>query len=269
MSKNLNKNIIKKYWLALWWWAARGFAHIWLIKYLEEKNIEINEVSGTSMWAIIASCFAIWMNSSEMEKVVSDINYFKLIDFDLKKWIIKWDKIKDFFEKIFWEKKIESCKISLKIIASNLDDWEKYVFEKWKIIDAIRASISIPWVLAPYEFDWKNLVDWWILNNLPIDVLGSENVIASSVLRDLSREIRFKRKIFWIEFDKWIFNNSYNILQKTIDIMMRQNEKASINCGKNVFLINSKFDWIDYYEFHKSKEIIEIWYKYTKENLII
>ena len=76
MSKNLNKNIIKKYWLALWWWAARGFAHIWLIKYLEEKNIEINEVSGTSMWAIIASCFAIWMNSSEMEKVVSDINYF-------------------------------------------------------------------------------------------------------------------------------------------------------------------------------------------------
>jgi len=255
----------KKYWLALWWWAARGFAHIWLIKFLEEKNIEITEVSWTSMWAIVAWCLAIWMNSDEMQELCKSINYLKLIDFDLKKWIIKWNKIKKFLEKVFWDKKIEDCKIPLKIISADLESWEQYLFKKWKITDAIRASISIPWVLSPYEFEWKKLVDGWILNNLPVDSLLSENIIASSVLRDLSREVKFTKNIFWIEFDKWIFTNSYHILQKTIDIMMRQNEKASIKCWKNVLLVNPKFSWIDYYEFHKSKEIIKVWYDFTKD----
>jgi len=261
----------KKYWLVLWWWAARWFAYIWLIKYLEEKNICISEVSWTSMWSIISALFAIWKNSEEMEKISWEINFLKLIDLDLKKWIVKWEKIyKKLFE-IFWDKKIEDCKISLKIVCSDLDTWEKFVFENWKIIDAIRASISIPWVISPFEFEWKKLVDWWILNNLPIEVLSSENVIACSVLRDLKREVKFKKNILWIEFDKWIFTNSYSILQKTIDIMMAQNEKASVefwkNSWKNIILLNPKFDKIDYWEFHKFEKVIEVWYDFAKNNL--
>lgn len=259
----------KEYWLALWWWAARWFAHIWLIKFLEEKEIKISEISWTSMWSIIAAWFATWMNSSEMEKLVYWINYLKLIDFNLKKWIIKWGKIKKYLEEIFWDQKIETCKIPLKVVATNLDNWEKYIFERWRIIDAIRSSISIPWIIAPYELQWKNLVDGWVLNNLPIEVLSWSNIIASSVLRDLKREVKFTKTIFWIEFDKWIFSNSYQILQKTIDIMMKQNEKVSLNCWKNVILLNPKFDWIDYYEFHKSKEIVEVWYEFARRHLVI
>jgi len=261
----------KKYWLALGWWAARGFAHIWLIKYLEEQNIEITEVAWTSMWSIVAAIFAIWKNSDEMKKVSSEINFLKLIDLDLKKWIVKWEKIYQKLFEIFWDKKIEDCEISLKIVASDLDLWEKVVFEKWKIIDAIRASIWIPWVIAPFEFEWKNLVDWWILNNLPVDVLNSENVIACSVLRDLKREVKFKKTVFWIDFDKWIFSNSYSILQKTIDIMMSQNEKNSVNIWKNswknIVLLNPKFEWVDYWEFHKFEEIIEVWYSFAEKKL--
>lgn len=254
----------KKYWLALWWWAARWFAHIWLIKFLEEEGVEISEVSWTSMWSIVAACFAVWKKSDEIEKISSEINFLKLIDFDLKKWIFKWEKVyKKLFE-IFWDEKIENCKIPLKIIASDVNFWEKFIFEEWRIIDAIRASISIPWVFSPFEKDWKNLVDWWILNNLPIEVLSSEDVIACSVLRDLKREVKFKNNIFWIEFDKWIFSNSYWILQKTIDIMMAQNEKNSLNCWKKVIFINPKFEWIDYWEFHKFEEIIKIWYDFVK-----
>ena len=223
------------------------------------------------MWAIIAAFFAVWKNSEEMEKISWEINFLKLIDLDLKKWIVKWEKIYQKLFEFFWDKKIEDCEISLKIVASDLDLWEKVVFEKWKIIDAIRASIWIPWVISPFEFEWKKLVDWWILNNLPVDVLESENIIACSVLRDLKREIKFTKKIFWIDFDKWIFSNSYSILQKTIDIMMSQNEKNSVNIwknsGKNIFLLNPKFEWIDYWEFHKFKEIIEIWYNFGKNNL--
>ena len=56
----------KIYSLALWWWAAIWFVHIWVIKYIEENDIEVTEISWTSMWAIVASFYAIWKTSEFM-----------------------------------------------------------------------------------------------------------------------------------------------------------------------------------------------------------
>ena len=79
--------------MALWWWAAKWFMHIWVYKYLQENNINISEISGTSMWAIIASLIAIWKNYQEITDIAKDISYYKMIDFDLNYWLIKWEKI--------------------------------------------------------------------------------------------------------------------------------------------------------------------------------
>lgn len=252
----------KSFSLALWWWAARWFAHIWVYKYLEEKNLFPQEVSWTSMWAIIAACIAIKLTSSEIEKIIKDIKFFSLIDADFKTWLIKWEKIKLKFKEIFWKLKIEDCKIPLKIVATNLENWEKYIFSSWYIYDALRASVSIPWVIAPYKYKWALFVDWWISSNLPIEILSWKNIIAVSVLRDLKREINYKNKIFSFEFKKWLIWLNYQILQKTIDIMMKQNEDSSLSTKwKNITYIHPSFPDIDYYEFNKYKEIIEIWYK--------
>jgi predicted acylesterase/phospholipase RssA len=53
---------------------------------------------------------------------------------------------------------------------------------------------------------------------------------------------------------------SYQILQKSIDIMMKQNEERSLQSEKDIFLIHPKFPGVDYYEFHKFQKIIEIGY---------
>ena len=86
--QNLQNNVKTQYWLALWWWSALWLSHIWVIKYLEENYIIIKEVSGTSMWAIIASFYAAGKSSEYMIDFAKSINFLKFIDFDLKNWLI-------------------------------------------------------------------------------------------------------------------------------------------------------------------------------------
>lgn len=258
-------NKSKKFSLALGGWAARWLAHIGIIKYLEENNLYPSEISGTSMWSIIASLYVFGKNSEEMLDICRRVNFLKLIDFDFKKWVIKWNKIKAFFDEIFGDFKIEDSPIPLKIISTDIKTWEKYVFTSWSITEAIRSSISIPGIIMPNIIDQKELIDGWIVNNLPIDELNWNNVIAVSVLRDITRPIKTKINILWIEFNQNFLGLSYQILQKTIDVMMKQNEDRSLSLNKKIIHIHPKFVWIDYYEFNKFMEIVNIWYKQAQE----
>ena len=134
------------YGLALWWGSARWFVHIWVIKYLEEKDIKITEISWTSMWAIVWAFLAFWKNSSEMLEIAKELKILKLVDLDFKFWFVKWNKVVKKLRTYFWDTKIEDLKIKLKIVATDLWTWERKVFESWDLVDAISASISVPGV---------------------------------------------------------------------------------------------------------------------------
>lgn len=72
--------------LCLWWGWARAFIHIWVLKYLEEENYSIEEVSGTSMGAIIAAGIALGMSAQEIyDFTKKNFSYWKLIDFSFGK----------------------------------------------------------------------------------------------------------------------------------------------------------------------------------------
>ncbi|EKE29776.1 MAG: Phospholipase, patatin family [uncultured bacterium (gcode 4)] len=253
----------KDFWLALGWWAARWLAHIWIIKFLEENDLRPSEISWTSMGSIIWALYAFWKTSDEMREIVSQINFLKLIDFNMRRWLIAWNKIKKYLIGIFWDIRIEELKIPIKIISTDISSWEKMIFDSWNLVDAIRSSISIPWIIMPYALWNKEFVDGWLINNLPIEVLAEKNILAVSVLRDISRPLKSKLKFMGFEMKHNVFWMNYQILQKAIDIMMKQNEDRSLHSWKNVILLHPNFPWIDYYEFNKYDEIINIWYKWA------
>ncbi len=258
----------KKYSLALGWWAARWLTHIWVLKYLQEQKIEISEISWTSMWAIVWSLFAIWKSIDEIIDFAKSINYFKLADFSFSLWLLKWDKVYKKLEEVFWNKKIENQKIKLKIITTNIITWKKKVFEKWKIVDALRASFSLPWIFVPFKINWEKYVDWWIINNLPIESLKWKNIIAVSALKNVNWPILTKRKIFWLSFKRQFLNLSYQIIHRTILLMMKQNEIRSIESkNKNILLIQPNFWELDYYSFNKVGEFVELGYKEIKKKI--
>jgi NTE family protein len=258
-----------KYSLCLGWWAARWLAHIWVLKYLEENNIECDEISWTSMWAIIWACYAIWMNFDEITIFAKNINILKMIDLNFKKWILNWNKVYKVLYEKFWDKKIEDCNKKLYIIATNINTWEKTIFNKWKIVDVLRASFSLPSVFTPYQIWEEEYVDWWITCNLPIEVLKWKNIIAVSALKNINWKLKMTNKFFWFNLPKTFFEITYQILHKTVLIMMAQNENLSINTKwKKIILIKPDFWDLDYYSFNKVEEMIDVWYKEAKKILI-
>ena len=137
--------------LALWWGSARWIAHIWVLKYLKEHNIKISEISWTSMWALIWGLIAMWYDYDKIENILKTIDFKKLIDLNLKDAIVSWNKIYDKLFEIYWDITFEELIIPFSVVATNFKTWEKIIFKSWKLIDALRASISLPGIFKPYE----------------------------------------------------------------------------------------------------------------------
>lgn len=260
--------INKKYSLALGWWAARGFIHIWVLQYLEENDIEITEISWTSMWAIVWALFAIWKTSKEITQIAKNVNYLKLVDLDLKHWFLKWDKVQKLLDSIFWDIKIEELKIKLHIVATCLETWDREVFTTGKVSDAVRASLSLPGIFKPKKIWEFSYIDGWMTTNLPIDVLEWKNIIAVSAIKKVSWELSTKRAFLWMNINKWFLNLNYQILNRSFLIMMQQNEDRSLEKVQWDFIFVLPDFWeLDYYNFKQIDAFAHIWYDEIKKKM--
>jgi NTE family protein len=115
---------IKKFSLALGGGAARGLAHIGVIRYLEEKDMIPSAISGTSMGSIVGALLALGKTSHDMEQILRDIEWLKLVDFDMKKGLIRGAKIEKTLDTLFEGKSFKDVKIPLTITATDVDTGE-------------------------------------------------------------------------------------------------------------------------------------------------
>lgn len=162
----------KKVALVLATGGARGLAHIGVIEELIRQNYFISSVAGCSMGAFVGAAFAsgYW---NECKEVLCNINrktIFQFVDFSLsRKGIIGGRKMYKKMEQIFSDTKIEDLKIPFTAVATNILNQQEVIFNQGKIIDALRASISLPFIFKPYEFNNMSLIDGGLLNPLPLD----------------------------------------------------------------------------------------------------
>lgn len=151
---------------------ARGLAHIGVIEELIRQNYSISSIAGCSMGAVVGAAFAsgYW---NECKEVLCNINrktIFQFADFSLnRKGIIGGGKMYKKMEQIFSDIRIEDLEIPFTAVATNILTQQEVVFSHGKIIDALRASISLPFIFKPYEFNNMCLVDGGLLNPLPLD----------------------------------------------------------------------------------------------------
>lgn len=259
----------KTYSLALWWGAAKWICHIGVIRFIEENDIQIHEVAGTSMGAVIAACFALWMSSQEMEKKLKEIHFLKLIDINFVEWMVSGNKVMKELEKIFWKTQIQDVDIPLKIVATDIQSWEKKVLDRWSIVDAIRASISLPLIFKAHTIEWQILVDGGLKENLPILELQGNDIIAVSAIRNKNTIIETHTKIWHFEFKKNFFEYNYQIMRNTLALTMMTNEDLHLDIAqtqwKKVLLVAPDMWKFEYYDFLKVSEIAQAWYEEMKK----
>lgn len=167
--------------LALGSGAARGLAHIGVIRVLEREGIGIDVVTGASMGALVAGAWAVGKSSDEMEELAQRIRgkraFLKLLDPVFPgAGVIRGIRVANFLHSIVGDLTFADTLIPLKIIAADLNTTAEVVFEEGRIVDAIRASISIPGIFRPVILNGQVLIDGGIANPVPINVLAHAGV---------------------------------------------------------------------------------------------
>ena len=191
----------KKVGLALGSGSAKGLSHIGVIKLLEEMDIKIDYVAGSSIGAMIGGAYAAGVSINEIEDIAlktdlaSSVKYF--LPTISKSGLISGTKVTEFLRDIVGDIKIENLKIPFTATATDILTGQEVNFSKGRLVEAIRTSISVPIIFQPVIYDDKILVDGGLANPLPINVareMGAEFIIAVNVMPSLDRTNTGKRK---------------------------------------------------------------------------
>lgn len=255
---------------------ARGFAHLGVLKVLEEEKIKFDLVVGCSMGAVIGAGYLRFKNIEELEKLAKEIvgsdilveieKYFseekvedkrvvfekiealiKKINFLTrikKKWLFEGERIREVLEKIIPEDlEFKDLEIPFACVGVDILTGERIIFKEGKVLDAVLASSSIPGIFPPFRDGRRFIVDGGVVSQLPVEeakILGAEYTIAVDVGNTkLSQE-----------------------LQDGIDILLQCNKimskwltrKSRENAD---FVITPSLNGISWYQFSKFDTCVE------------
>lgn len=177
----------KKVGIALSGGGCKGVAHIGVLKVLENHNIPIDFISGTSMGAVIGALYCSGYTSKRLEELFTEEkkDWKKLFDYTFPKHgLIKGNKIEKLLEEELEGVNFKDLEIPLYITAFDFDKKQEIYFNKGSVSKAVRASISIPGMIIPVENKGKVLVDGGIVDPIPTEVLkdaGADIIIAINV----------------------------------------------------------------------------------------
>ena len=251
--------------LALGSGAARGIAHIGVIKALREANIPIDMIAGTSMGSIVGACYAADAQISVLEEIAVTSNLRKLTGLldpkfaFIRSGILHGGRVENFLKSIIGDIDFKDMAIPFSAVATDIKTGNDVIINRGSLIKAVRASISIPGVFVPVNYDGRYLVDGGATNPVPADVarfMGATFVIAVNVLNDPK-----KRKHLGLTGDKKSSKppSMFNTLIQSIYIMEYGITRTSIL--KADIIIEPDVSNIEAYEFYRGTEAIEAGYK--------
>ncbi len=172
------------YGLALGSGSARGLAHIGVLKVLEQYDIPISCIAGSSIGALLGAHYCAYRSAARLEQIVLDISRQKLFQFldpTVKGGFLKGKKIETFLNELFRGITFDSLLIPFAAVATDFYTGNKVVIDSGDLAHAIRASIAIPALLRPVHYGQMLLADGGLSDPIPVDVaqsLGAHKVIA-------------------------------------------------------------------------------------------
>nr|WP_144920883.1 patatin-like phospholipase family protein [Paenibacillus bovis] len=165
--------------------SLRGVAHIGALKELIRNDIKITHIAGTSAGSVVGGLYACGIKPEMMKAIVENLSVRRYLDVCFnRKGFLKGDRIYQTLLKLTEGKHFEDLEIPFAVICVDLISGEMVVINTGEVALAIRASIAIPGIFSPIEKDNQLLVDGYILNNNPADIvrkMGAKNVTSVRV----------------------------------------------------------------------------------------
>jgi len=181
--------------LALGSGAARGLAHIGVLKVLEENNILIDIIAGTSMGAFIGAMYAAGVPVTQMEKVALEIDWLsmaRLLDPVVPtSGLTDGRKLVSFMGELLPVRDFKDLQQTLAMTATDINTGESIIIKQGDLLAALRASLAFPGIFSPVRFGQRFLVDGGLCKPIPTDVarnLGAEIVIGVCTIPEVVKQ---------------------------------------------------------------------------------
>lgn len=234
---------------------ALGIAHLGVIEDLEKKGVSPKEIVGTSMGAIIGACYAIGLNSKEIEALLnkfSKINSWFSYTHSTTS-LIDTKKVKNILTSVFGIRMMADTKIPLKLIATDLKDGNSTAFEfidEILIVDAILASMAVPGIFKEILINDRYYVDGFLSSNLGVEYARYDDILAVDVLGKASYNHELPTGFF--KTAKMI-----NMFEKSMKLIIYNQTKDKIDRmkDKNIILLEPKTEKYKSFNFSKVSEI--------------
>ena len=169
--------------LALGGGAAKGVAHIGVLKALEDAKVNIDFIAGTSVGAMIAALYAFNVDIEAIGSLARRLTMSKVTSFKLNKTgFFTTESLRELILEYVGEVNIEDALIPLSIVATDINSGEEIILTTGSVADAVCASAAIPGIYIPVELNGRTLVDGGLVQNVPIEALqalGAGVTIAS------------------------------------------------------------------------------------------
>ncbi|WP_025805141.1 patatin-like phospholipase family protein [Pseudomonas chlororaphis] len=270
--------------------AARGLAHIGVLKALEEQGVKIDAIAGTSMGAVIGGLYASGYKIDELEKLALSIDWQQALsdappredipfrrkqddrDFLVKQklsfrddgslglplGVIQGQNLALLLESMLAHasdtRDFDKLPIPFRAVATDIASGEKVVFRKGHLPRVIRASMSIPAVFAPVEMDGRLLVDGGMTDNIPLDVARDMGVDIAIVV-DIGTPLRSRQQLATV----------VDVLNQSITLMTRRNSEEQLaTLHKNDVLIQPPLASFGVTDFGRAQEMIDAGYRATR-----
>ncbi|CAM3839076.1 patatin-like phospholipase family protein [Alicyclobacillus pomorum] len=171
--------------LALGSGAAKGFAHVGVLKALDEYGVRPKVITGSSMGSLIGAFYVTGMQPRFMERLACSLSWRHWLDLTVPKiGLISGEKIHQMVALLTRRLQFHELPVKFGVVTTELTQRRAVLLTSGNIADAVRASISIPGVFVPYVTDQGVFVDGGVLERVPVQAcrsLGADIVIAVDV----------------------------------------------------------------------------------------
>ncbi len=245
--------------LALGGGAARGWAHIGVIRALAEHDIRISHVAGTSIGAFVGAFFAAnrldILMASVLRLTRKDVLAY-VASLPSRTGLLKGHHITSFLKQHLGETTLEQCAIPLATVATDLRTGREITLDSGDIVEAVRASIAVPGIFTPLDRKGALLVDGGLVNPVPVSTvraMGAGRVIAV----DLNPVIRRNGRLLL----RGEQPNMLEILGASAQIIEASLTRTRLASDPPDLLVCPDVAHISYQDFNRGQEIIDLGFR--------
>ncbi len=214
--------------------AARGISHIGVIKALQDNNVSIDMIAGSSIGALVGACYAKAGSIEEFEQVVLKTNFTRLLnlaDIELTlmfKGFIHGKKVNELLKTVIGDIRFCDLKIPLSIVATDAHTGEAVILNEGSVIEAVRASISMPVVFIPVKYGDRFLIDGGIVNPVPVDIareMGADRIIVSNVILPPIRRKKARERVSQTDMPGQEPSGTDSAVSDKLDVFLKEGDE--------------------------------------------